>query len=282
LKKSLHAAHVAALAVVVMAAPVIAATPAPDEIFHRAQDAWQMRAVPAYESFTLPCADTFLSAACNVPGDDVEFTLRSADGRTSARERANSSIASPVPQPITSPELLLHGGYIFGPGGAPLGFFRRIGGTKAAPTAPPNLAPDPLMKTIATVTSVARVYEIQLAGEETIDGHLCYHLKLRPLLDPYEYPLRDLWVDESTYDIVALTYAWNFGNNHSGLVHYTFAQMGLQKIWAIVHIDAQVQARHGLFSTRIDHISDDLRNITFPPVAPAEDFSPAPSSSPVR
>jgi hypothetical protein len=134
------------------------------------------------------------------------------------------------------------------------------------------------MKTIATVTSVAQVYDIQLVGEETIDGHLCYHLKLRPLLDPYEYPLRDLWVDESTYNIVALTYAWNFGNNHSGLVHYNFAQIGPEKVWAITHIDAQVQAHRGLFSTRLDHISDDLRNITFPSTAPDKDFAPAPSS----
>jgi len=244
----------------------------PDEIFHRAQDAWQMRALPVYESFTLPCADTFLSAACTVPSDDVEFTLRTADGRTAARELGTDSTTNTMSQPAV-PVGLLRGGYIFGPGGAPLGFFRRIGGTSAAPTAPPNLAPDPLMKTIATVTSVARVYDIQLAGIETVDGHRCFHLKLRTLLDPYEYPLRDLWVDESTYDIVALTYAWDFGDDHPGLVHYRFAQIGAQKIWAIIHIDAQVQGHHGLFSTHIDRVSDDLRNITFPTTAPAEDFN---------
>jgi hypothetical protein len=246
-----------------IALAALTGAPAPDEILRRAQGAWQRRTVPVYESFTLPCADTDLAAGCEI-GDGVRFTVRMADGRTYAQS---------VPIADAPTKVLMRGGFIFGPGGAPLGFYRRVGAA-APPAPPPNLAPDPLLETIATVSAVAHTYDIVLAGQDIIDGRKCYHLVLRTGLDRDKFPLRDVWVDEESFEIRALTYDWNFDDGHRGDVHYVFASVGPQTLWAIVHIDAQVAAVRELFHTRIDRAADDLADIEFPTTEPDDDFAP--------
>lgn len=64
------------------------------------------------------------------------------------------------------------------------------------------------LRTIANV--YASNYSITLVGEEPVDGHADYHLKLQPLRDPGKHRLRDLWADESTYDVDKLRVAGNF------------------------------------------------------------------------
>ena len=46
------------------------------------------------------------------------------------------------------------------------------------------------------------LYDLKFSGTESIDGRLCYHLVLRPEIDPDRYPLRELWVDEKTFQVV--------------------------------------------------------------------------------
>lgn len=135
----------------------------------------------------------------------------------------------------------------------------------------PNLAEDPII-TIATVTAVDRAYAITLTGTERIGTHTCYHLRLRPLRDPQSYPLRDLWVDTTTYDVVRLTYVWPY-NDITADVTYDFAPVGPQAIWAIVHIEGQAVS-HGLFTTHVERVSEDLQNIDFPASEPDADFVP--------
>jgi hypothetical protein len=227
------------------------------QVFAAATAAWQARAVPAYVQFTLPCADTALSRLCD-PGDGARFTVRMADGRT---------YAETVPKDgQTTVKPIMNGGLIFGPGGTPLGFFRQVGGAPAA-LPPPNLAPDPLLKTIATVSAKAQAYSVAFDGSERVGGVDCYRLKLRPLGDPERYPLRQLWVEKGTNQIRRLTYEWDFGDNHRGLVHYDFAQQGDPAIWTIVHIDADNGRQK---------VADDLAEIAFPDGMPDEDFE-APS-----
>ncbi|MGC1380588.1 MAG: hypothetical protein WA814_06145 [Candidatus Baltobacteraceae bacterium] len=230
-------------------------------IFLRAQQAWVARAVPPYESFRIACDRTFLNGRCN-PGDTVAFTVRASDGRT---------FAQTVPAAGGKPAVLLQGGFITGPAGTPLGFYRVLGGAPAA--LPPNLARDPLA-TIATVTAYAHVYDVTLAGEERVDGRNCYRLALRPQLDPDRFPLRELWVEESEYQIVQLTYERPYDERHtSALVHYRFAPVGNPAVWTIVHIDAQATI-HDFLSTRVERVADDLDDISFPPGPPAWYFEP--------
>ena len=66
--------------------------------------------------------------------------------------------------------------------------------------------PQPL-KTIARVVVYGPPkYVIELSGIETVDGHPCYHLRLRPLSDPQRHNLRQLWVDTTTYDLWKATF----------------------------------------------------------------------------
>ena len=219
--------------------------------------AWQARSVPAYVQFTLPCADTALSGQCDT-GDGARFTVRMADGRT---------YAETVPKDgETTVKSIMTGGLIFGPGGVPLGFFRQVGVDGAPPPLPPpNLAPDPMLATIAVVKAKAGgTYNVAFDGEETVGGVLCYRLKLKPLRDPDRYPLRQLWVEKKTDQIRRLTYEWDFGDGHMGSVHYEFAPVGdAPATWAIVHIDAQ---------TKYAAVADDLTDIEFPTDMPDEDF----------
>jgi hypothetical protein len=231
-------------------------------VFTRAQAVWNERFVPPYESFTLPCGSTFLAARC-IGDPVVQFIVRLSDGRSYAQTLDSNGRPGTV---------LLRGGYVYGPAGAPFGFYRRrpVPGA-TAPPAPPNLAADPIA-TIATVSAVDRAYDITLVGIETIDTHRCYHLRLRPLRDARDYPLRELWVDTSTYDVVRLTYLQPF-NANVATVTYDFAPVGPQAVWSIVHIDA-TSTIHDVLATHTDHVSEDLHDIQFPLSEPENDFVP--------
>jgi len=188
-----------------------------------------------------------------MPGADVEFIVRLSDGKTYAQTVAASGV---------TPSPLMRGGYITGPAGAPLGFYRRLpeGNTPQA-SPPPNLADDPL-RTIATVTAVDVAYHITLSGYETIDGVEAAHLVLVPIRDPEDYPLRDLWITRGNDEVVRLTYALPFKRS-TALITYDFAPVGSPPIWSIVHVAA---------SAGRETISESLRDITFPQDEPESLF----------
>lgn len=232
-------------------------------IFLRAQQAWVTRAVPPYEAFRIACEQTFLAPKCD-SGDVVAFTVRMSDGRT---------FAQTMPPNGSAGKVLLRGGYITGPAGTPLGFYRTLPNGSPQPSPPPNLAPDPL-QTIATVRANAHAYDVVLAGEESVDGRECYHLTLHPRLDPDRYPLRDLWVEETAFEVVQLIYERPYDERHTRLaVLYRFAPVGAARVWAIVHIEAQATV-HGFLSSKTERVADDLRDIAFPAEAPAWYFEP--------
>jgi hypothetical protein len=230
----------------------------PYEIFRQAQRVWQARVVPPYESFRIFCDRTFLAARCD-SGDMVEFTVRMSDGRTFAQAFSATENA---------PRVLMRGGYITGPVETPLGFYRALPNGESSPMpSPPNLAQDPL-QTIATVTATGHVYDVEFGGEESIDGRLCYHLTLRPDVDPDRYPLRELWIAEVSFEVVQLAYERPYSEKHTrALVLYRFAPVGPEHVWSIVHIEAQASVRE-LFSTRTERVADDLTDLSFPIFAP--------------
>jgi hypothetical protein len=234
-----------------MPAPIDAASSA-QQLFFRAQAAWTARATPRFESFVLPCAATFLEPRCP-SGANVEFVVRLSDGRTYARTVATGEAPS-----VT----LMRGGYITGPAGAPLGFYRRLPEPDTPEsTPPPDLADDPL-RTIATVTAVDVAYRVTFVGNETTDGVDTAHLVLEPLRDPAAYPLRGLWIARDDYEIVRLTYALPY--KHSGaLVTYDFAPVGKPPVWSISRITASAGG---------ETISEELRAIAFPPEEPQSYF----------
>jgi hypothetical protein len=243
-------------------------SPSPDEIVSRAQTAWEARAVPRYLSFELPCADTFLTAECE-PGDTSRFTVRMSDGRTYARTAREPGLE------------LMCGGFITGPATTPLGFFRSIDANNVAaaiapPPPPQNFAADPFgPRPIASVVAVNRAYTVTLVGVESLDGEAVYHLRLVPNYDPQHHPLRELWVDTATFEVIQLTYARRVeGATEDGSVQYRFAQVDPQRIWTIVRIEAEQPVKNKIETARAD-----LENITFPDAEPDRDFVPPCSSS---
>lgn len=74
----------------------------------------------------------------------------------------------------------------------------------------PSPAPSASLPEIATVFAQNRTYAITLLGTETIDGHACYHLALKPLKDPGRYRIREAWIDESTFAPWQLKDSTNF------------------------------------------------------------------------
>jgi hypothetical protein len=237
--------------------------PSPTQIFLRAQQAWLARAVPPYESFRIACDKTFLAPRCEA-GEVVQFTVRMRDGRSFAESLPAGGVPSKV---------LARGAFITGPAGTPLGFYRLLPGASPPPAAPPNLVADPL-QTIATVTADARVYDVALAGDESLGGRRCYHLVLRPYRDASRYPLRDLWVEEATDQIVQLAYERPYVERDTwARVLYRFAPVGPDRIWAIVHIEAEATLP-GFLSHAVDRVSDDLEAIAFPQTVPDAQFEP--------
>jgi hypothetical protein len=232
------------------------------QIFLKAQSVWNARVIPPYESFELPCEETLLADRCS-PGVLLQFIVRMSDGRAFAQ----TIDAQGHPDTV-----LLRGGQIEGPAGAPFGFYRRAPspGERHASATPAPPSADPV-GTIASVTATDRAYDISLAGQTAIGGRLCYHLNLRPLRDPAVYPLRELFVETQSYEVEALTYAQPF-NDTSATVHYRFAPVGPDRIWSIVHIDAEATTR-GLFSSRTERVDQNLEDIGFPSAVPTGDFS---------
>jgi hypothetical protein len=253
----------AALAV---ASPQPAPSISPYDIATRAQTTWEARLVPRYVSFDIACEDTFLSAQCT-PREIVNFVVRMHDGRTYAQ-----TAELPTRQ-------LMCGGFIYGPALTPFSFFRRIGDDDVAASLatpaplPENFAEDPFgPRPIASVTVMDRAYTVTLAGVENLDGASVYHLHLVANYDPVHHPLRELWVDAQSFEVVALTYARKAEPGAAeGSVHYRFAQVGADRIWTIVYIDATLPLKG---SARTENPHSALSQIAFPKFWPAWSFIP--------
>jgi len=97
-----------------------------------------------------------------------------------------------------------------------------------APTPAPG-AP----RTIGGVTSLARTYDVHLAGEETIGGNACWHLTLKPLGNPGTYRVRDLYVEESNDQIVRLKTDGNFTIKPTGSGIWTVDYTEVDGSWYI-------------------------------------------------
>jgi hypothetical protein len=88
-------------------------------------------------------------------------------------------------------------------------------------TPSPEPSPRSGLREIASVVADNRDYAIALLGEETIAGHLCYHLALTPTRDPGRYRIRQAWIDEKTFAPWQLIDALNFTDGPGTKVPWT-------------------------------------------------------------
>ncbi len=85
----------------------------------------------------------------------------------------------------------------------------------------PSPSPLPSLPEIATVYAQNREYTITLLGNESIDGHACYHLGLKPVHDPGKYRIREAWIDQSTFAPWQLKDSTNFVGGAATMVPWT-------------------------------------------------------------
>lgn len=109
-----------------------------------------------------------------------------------------------------------------------------LGRQAAAPAPKPD---DSAFKTIGSVRAYARTYDVRIVGEEPIDGNACWHLTLVPLGNPGRYRLRDLWVDESSYQTRRLVTDGNFTGKETGSGKWTVTYAQLRDAW---YLDTEI------------------------------------------
>ncbi|MBV8636809.1 MAG: outer membrane lipoprotein-sorting protein [Candidatus Eremiobacteraeota bacterium] len=89
------------------------------------------------------------------------------------------------------------------------------------PRKTPSPAPAASIPEIATVYAQNREYTITMLGTETVDGHACYHLGLKPVKDPGRYRIREAWIDETTFAPWRLKDSTNFVSGDATSVPWT-------------------------------------------------------------
>jgi hypothetical protein len=117
--------------------------------------------------------------------------------------------------------------------------------TPAPPAPPANNFP-----VIAAVHATLRYpYDVSFVGIENVDHRAAYHLQLDPRQARNAYPLREIWIDASTYDVLQVV-AQQFEHLGPIAVPYTisarYAEQG--PYWLIAHAQAGATIHAGLFS----------------------------------
>lgn len=76
-------------------------------------------------------------------------------------------------------------------------------------------------------------YDVTLLGEETIDDNPVYHLSLTPRDDPERNRVRELWVDEKTFEVRKLVSDGIFDEGPATTVPWTVTFIDLHGWWFI-------------------------------------------------
>jgi len=128
--------------------------------------------------------------------------------------------------------------------------------------------PQPL-KTIARVVAYGPPhYAIDVTGNESVDGHTCYHLRLRPIDDPRRHNLRELWVDAATFDL----WKARFDGSYSPVPKAPSSQTSFTSIFAPIGSFWIVSRQHWTWTDVRDEIFVDINmevnKIVFPATLP--------------
>jgi len=222
----------------------LAQTPAPDttalEIYDKARAHVAARVLPPYIAYTTFAA-IYRKGKTNATHQRI--VLRTSDGHAyitpipdSARDRIDTTPRASKRVDEIWPVSTF--------GFVPRKKAEHTSAFEAAPV--PSAAPTDSTVEIGRVRAVARTYEPTLVGTESIDGASVYHLKLVPRFAPDRNPIRDMWIDTSTYDprrIAIEVYA--------RVAHVTFASHPIvyadykryDSVWMIDHLSVDFALR---------------------------------------
>jgi hypothetical protein len=220
---------------------MIAPTPSPspdvraEEIFARTRAAFAARAYPSTMKYGIRISGLRNGSWVGRTYDAFEEW---PDGSVFARSISEEEAANPYKPPVVAKSFFENFGAPLPQSGGPQGphilGFPELAvsydfGLKPRTTLEP--APETTgtgLRTIGTVRAESRTYDVRLVGEESVDGNPCWHLALRPLGNPGTYRVRDLWVDEQSYQTRKLVTDGNFTRKEtgSGLWTVTYVQSG--------------------------------------------------------
>ena len=241
-----------------LAAPSGAARPAPNaattgsanEILDRALQAWRDRKYPPYMRYLI---DVRAHVKGKLYAEGFQAYVRTADDFVittqaplySSNQQQNvygtrfqiltwsidpgSGIDTPFGVPRVSPY------YSFG--------FVPQSAVDFHPHPPPRFGPD--ANVLGTVTVTGRYYNATLVGEEQCDTGPCWHLALDPVLDPGEYRVRAMWVDEDTFQPARLTVAGIFSGCAAAKVNWDVRYMNFHGQWLLREESTSEDVRDG-------------------------------------
>lgn len=133
----------------------------------------------------------------------------------------------------------------------------------------PSPSPSHALKEIATVVARNRDYWIALLGTQTIDGHPCFHLALRPLHDPGRYRIRQAWIDETTFAPWQLEDRINFVSGPGTTVSWLIRFADVGGAHYIEEEDAQApMSAGGEIYTKAAVRFEDIHAVTASTIAP--------------
>ncbi len=121
---------------------------------------------------------------------------------------------------------------------------------EAAAAAPQPAAAATNLPVIAAVHATVRYpYNVNFVGIETVVDRAAYHLQMDPRQSSDAYPLREIWIDAATYDVLQVV-AQQFERLGPIAIPYLinarYAQQG--PYWLIAHVEAGATIHAGLFS----------------------------------
>jgi hypothetical protein len=102
---------------------------------------------------------------------------------------------------------------------------------------------------IGHVTSTSRDYIPTLVGTENLAGSDVYHLKLVPRFDPQHHPIRDLYVDTTTFDPRRIAIeVWAQAGPVTSRPTVTVDFAPVQGTWMIAHASMEFVLRLAFFN----------------------------------
>ncbi len=200
--------------------PPAAAIPPALQIFQRAQRTWEARTLRPYVEFDVQIAHR--NAAGKMTTGREHVLLRTFDHWCATRELDSDWHA---------PQTTI-GAPCVGPAASPLGF-------NISSQYPTSTQLDPFQNALPVIADVRALhYDVTLAGDEIVENRRAYHLLLRPVDNPNFYPLRAVWVDETSFDVIKLTYAEQY-RGWDVAIDYSFRAFPASATWWVWEIDAR-------------------------------------------
>jgi hypothetical protein len=212
-------------------------------IYDRARSVVAARVVPPFIAYTQYVA---FERHGKRKAERSRIILRTVDGKVNVTPIPESPHDRTDPRPAVRDRPLVYPTSTFG-------LVKRRTGEEPSMYEPKSSAPpatsDGGPPVIGRVVSTERDYDPTLAGTQTLAGNSVYHLELMPRFDPRHHPIRDLYVDTTTFDPRRITIeVWAAAGPVRSRPTVTVDYAPVGGTWLIVHAGLDFVLRLAFFS----------------------------------